>query len=390
MYEPLRNADLATLASMLQDQSARRLDLVSPARAMHPVITAQNSLAMYVDHAEASGVDEQGHIVYAMADPILVTVGDVMLEGFATRLGIPMRYLRRMINERPSLAVDNIAGWLDHQPDEMHMIRTFRTDAEGVAFGRALLSPRFEHIDNFDVLLGLLDGVRAACPSAQFQHADLTDRKMSIRIVAEDISTNIADLLHGYQPTFGGRTLDEYPLLFAGLFVTNSETGDAAYSIGPRAIVQVCTNGMTRSVDALRRVHLGSRLEEGVVTWSDETRQNQIALIRSQTADAVRTFLSIDYLEQRFVEDMRQANGIAIASHQAIAVAENITTANGFSDAERNSILSAWMDQSTRLSALDLASALTRAAQSFDDSERASFVEDNALSLATAAVRAVA
>ena len=56
-------------------------------------------------------------------------------------------------------------------------------------------------------------------------------------------------------------------MVFAGFVITNSETGCGAFSLTPRLVVQVCRNGMTITRDAMRVVHLGERLDQGVVTW---------------------------------------------------------------------------------------------------------------------------
>ena len=59
-------------------------------------------------------------------------------------------------------------------------------------------------------------------------------------------------------------------MVFAGFVITNSETGCGAFTLTPRLVVQVCRNGMTITRDAIRAVHLGERLDEGVVTWSEQ------------------------------------------------------------------------------------------------------------------------
>jgi hypothetical protein len=85
-------------------------------------------------------------------------------------------------------------------------------------------------------------------------------------------------------------------LVFAGLVLSNSETGHGSFSITPRLIAQVCGNGYTITKDAMREVHLGGRLDAGVVQWSAGTQQAAIELIIRQTADATATFLTGDYL----------------------------------------------------------------------------------------------
>ena len=80
-------------------------------------------------------------------------------------------------------------------------------------------------------------------------------------------------------------------MVFSGFMLTNSETGCGAFSLVPRLVAQVCDNGMTITRDAMRAVHLGERLDEGVVTWSGNTLDKTLALITAKTTDAVAAFL---------------------------------------------------------------------------------------------------
>ena len=104
-------------------------------------------------------------------------------------------------------------------------------------------------------------------------------------------------LLAGYRSPFTGASGADCPVVFSGFVITNSETGCGALSLVPRLVVQVCRNGMTITRDALRAVHLGERLDEGVVTWSGNTRDKTLALITAKTTDAVTGFLDRAYVE---------------------------------------------------------------------------------------------
>jgi len=103
--------------------------------------------------------------------------------------------------------------------------------------------------------------------------------------------------LAGYRSPFTGASGADNPVVFAGFVITNSETGCGAFSLTPRLVVQVCRNGMTITRDAMRVVHLGERLDQGVVTWSDNTRDKTLALITAKTTDAVGTFLGSRYVQ---------------------------------------------------------------------------------------------
>lgn len=173
-------------------------------------------------------------------------------------------------------------------------------------------------------------------------------------------------------------------MLFAGFVVSNSETGNGAWSLAPRAVLEVCTNGMTREVDAIRRVHLGARLEEGPINWSNETRQAQVELIRNQARDAVATFLSVDYLE-RFREDMQQAKGIVV--QHAVRAVEHVRRSLAFTEEQGMAILEHFLGSGDP-TVLGLAQAITFEAQSTVDDDLAFEMEAGAMNAAMLAAGA--
>jgi hypothetical protein len=93
-------------------------------------------------------------------------------------------------------------------------------------------------------------------------------------------------------------------VVFAGFVVANSETGCGAATVTPRLVAQVCANGMTVTRDAVRAVHLGERMDEGI-RWSGDTQDRQLALVTAKARDAVRAFLSPGYVE-RVVRDLEK------------------------------------------------------------------------------------
>jgi len=374
----MRNADLTALTTMLGEQNARKHDVVASASTIHAATHDTHGYILFVEDADPVGVDPDGTIV---TDFLKVAPNDVMDDGIATRLGIPRAYFRRMRVEAPQLLCENVNEWLTQLDSQPQLLRTFRSDAGDIAIGRAFLSDRFECIDHFDIVLGVLDGVRSAAPNAEVTGCDMTDKKMRLRIEAPEIALNVQDLLGGYSVM--GRSARDFPMMWAGIAVENSEVGAGAFTLSPRAVVQVCKNGMTRSVDAMRRVHLGSRMEEGIVNWSDETRRAQIDLIRNQARDAVGTFLNPDYL-QRFADDMARAQGQTVEQPtQAVAY---IATALGYSDTDRDAILTHFL-RSGDETALGLAQAVTFHAQDLD-SDGFADAEDQAMTVALAAATA--
>lgn len=307
-----RNADLADLADLLQSQHARKIDMVIPAdqlRARHGLIQVAGAEPV----VELDGVTDPNGAYRPTA---------IFDEGVADKLKIPLAYVRRMREERPDLWDANVNGWLhgdrwvdsildDHGvggissaymmnsgPDERSfMLRAFRTDeVDGIGIARALLSPGYKIIDHLDVITAALEGVREAGVEVKFDGCDLSERRMHVRIVAPEIKALASTLLRGYRSPYSGASGDENPTIFAGFVISNSETGGGAFTLTPRFVVQICNNGMVMRRDAHRSVHLGQKLDDGVIRWSDATQEKNLELVRAQTRDAVTTFLNVDYM----------------------------------------------------------------------------------------------
>ncbi len=276
-----RNATLEDLAGMLKDQHARKVDVVAPARAIQ----------MRGGHLEIKGTDpvlsDEG---VTQGDGVFVPTS-VCDEGIAEKLGVPIGYLRRLRVERIDMYDGNVNGWLngsrsrrviryteahpngesgmeqEHGPDQRSfLIRCFRSDEENVVgIARAFLSDRYQVIDHLDALTACLDGVRQAGVEVSITGCDLTDRRMMVRIEAPEVRAMAPRLLAGYRSPYSGESGSDNPVVFAGLQISNSETGGGAFQIVPRLVVQVCKNGMTISKDAIRAVHLGGRLDAGII-----------------------------------------------------------------------------------------------------------------------------
>jgi hypothetical protein len=304
---------------MLRNQQVRKIDVVAPATSI---------------------VAKDGLIVVKGTEPILesdgVTMGDgvyqptaVFDEGIAEKLGIPVAYLRKMRVERPDLYDANVNGWLHGRRPLVYLdgsVKREGIDADGRSFlfrgfkgedgetgiGRALLSNSYKIVDNLDVLTAALTGIRQAGVDASVVQCDLSDRRMYVKIAAPGVMAYAPELLAGYRNPLGGDQSEaaearwrqhsgyqpgEEPVVFAGFVIANSEVGNGAFSITPQITVKVCKNGLTISKDVLRAVHLGGKQDDGVVRWSDETQRLTVELVTSKTADAVKTFLDVDYVK---------------------------------------------------------------------------------------------
>jgi hypothetical protein len=365
-----RNATLADLASLLRDQQARKVDVVAAASA----IRARNGQLVIDGTAPVLG--EDGVTLTSGA----YTPTSVCDQGVADKLGIPAAYLRRMREERPELYDANVNGWL--QGDERKfLVRCLRGD-NGTGVARAFLSDGYKFIDNLDVLMAVLDGVRQSGEPVRVDGCDLTERRMYVRVVCEQVRVLAPALLAGYRSPFTGALGADNPVVFAGFVLTNSETGYGAFGLTPRIVAQVCGNGMTITRDAMRVVHLGERLDQGVVSWSDNTRDKTLALITAKTTDAVASFLDSAYVE-RTVRGMEKDAGHPVTDPEAAV--RTVCQRLRFTDAQQKDILNHFI-RGGDVTAGGVMHAVTSVALTLDDADTAHEMEGQALrALETAA-----
>ena len=383
-----RNASLGDLASILKDQHARKVDVVAPAS----TIRARGGL-LVIDGAEPVISDEGVTTAAGTYRPTVVAD-----EGIAEKLRVPVGYLKRLRSERPDLYDANVNGWLHGkrkrsgthvetiaEPDpRAFLVRAFRSDDGGTGVARAFLSDRYRIVDNLDVLTAALDGIRASGVDVNVTSCDLTDRRMYVKVESPAVRELAPDLLANYRSPFTGDAGADNPVVFAGFVISNSETGGGAFTITPRLTVEVCRNGMTINRDALRNVHLGGKLDEGVVRWSDETQQRNLDLVRSQATDAVRTFLDVDYV-RGVLAGIREQAGRELDNPQDTV--RHVAKTLRFGEDAADAILTHFI-KGGDTTAGGVLHAVTSYAQTVDDADVSAEVEGAALDALALAARA--
>ena len=306
---PHRNISLTSLHATLQDQQDRAVNAIMGAGRLR---------------AHGGNLIIPQTVPDLRDDGVAMTAGsfvlsDIALEGISKKLDIPSSYLRRMAKDNVTLLDDNVNSWLQRD-GRRFLIRCLRhrTAAHGPGGGhgtaRAFLSDSYLRIDNLQVLLAALDGIRQAGVAVQVASCDLTERRMYVRFVSPDVQVMAPQLLKNYRSPFDGRRGSDLPVISAGFMLTNSETGYGKYSLAPWLRVEVCTNGQT--VDktfAKTRIHRGARItdDDGIIEPSERTIRHHLELITSQTIDAVRAYLDADFLG-RIVRDLQQAADVAV------------------------------------------------------------------------------
>ena len=362
---PGRNLDLDHLATLLRETSTRALDVIAGTAAIRA---------------------EHGRLVLEGTEPVLGTDGvtmtagsyglnDVATTGLADKLGIPLAYLRRMHTDAVDLFDANVNGWLARMNRRL-LVRVLRDD-HGGGVVRAVVSDKYARIDNLDVLIAALDGIRASGAQVQVEGCDLTDRRMYIRVAAPGVQALAPGLLANYRSPFSGQAGRELPVVWAGFVISNSEVGCGAFSIAPRIVVRVCRNGAVMTAHGMRRTHLGSRQDatEGVITWSHATTAKALELITSRTTDAVGAYLDPDYL-QGMVRELEAAAGVPVTDPDTTI--KTVATKLKYTDDTARAILAHFITGAD-LSAGGVMHAVTSVAQTLPDADAAHEMESTAI-----------
>lgn len=386
----LRHAGLSDLAEVLQQQKRQTVDLVVPASDFS-MLDGNLFVASSPPVIDVNGVLDPNGLYRPTAK------ADAQIGGL---FGIPTHYVRRLRNENIGLYDTNVNEWAaDPQYAEKKILArlfwgTNPEDPETSGILRAVLSDRYGARDNFDTLVATLDGVRQAGIAVDKLkiHGDLTDDKMFVTVEAPEIQGYGWKLLEGYRSPYGngagtahgGLDAENLPIVSAGLIITNSETGGGALSITPRLVVRACSNGLQVTKDAMRKVHLGAKLDEGAIIWSNATRSAANELAKRQAADAVKSFLSATYVQKVIDELEAEAEVPVVDVPKTIEV---VAKDQGYTEAETRSILDHFI-RGAVINAGGVLHAITAAVQQFPNPERAFEIEAGALDAMSVAAKA--
>lgn len=380
MQLTLRSGSLQDLANELQEQQERKVDLVVPAAKLW----SHNGNVIIAGHGEPQ-LSESG-VTASNLELVPSNVFDTGMVAKLSQTGRPVgrAFIRGLRETGRTDIVDSVYNGLLHGSsaldipgdDRKFFVRTFKGQGGSAGYARALLSDSYRPIDNWEVLWTVIQGLQdSGFDGHVVRQADLTDDKMYLRISVPEITALAPGLLHGYTSPYGGARGADNPVVEAGIVITNSETGGGAFTITPELVIQICRNGLTIKKDMIRKTHLGSKLDEGMVKVSDRTRRANLELVASQTRDAISTFLDADYMNRVLAQ-------IQNGSDQEITDVEKtiteVTARPAFSKADAKGLLASFMDGGDRTRG-GLVNAITAYSQTVDDADRAYEMDADAL-----------
>lgn len=368
-----RQTTLAELVTELKDQNLQKNDFVVPAN----LLSMENGFLVVNNYNNNDNLTklltEVGIKSESTENKLILNCLPVLHSHLSEKLDIPRKYYNRITALDEKTLIDtNVSYWLKNMKGNV-FLRTFIDKNENQGFARALLSDRYNVIDNFDVLLATLEAVKDSGLNLKMEDngCDLSENKMYLRFIAPDVEINAPDLLKNYKnPKGGGSGVGDG--IITGFVITNSEVGQGSFSISPRAVVLKCSNGMVFKDDAYGKIHLGGKMENySQINWSEDTKRKNYELIMSQVKDAVKQFTSEEYLTKKISELNEYAT---VELKHPMDTVKNVTKHLNVSEEKERSILDFFM-RGGDYTAMGVSQALTFYAHETKDADEAHDME---------------
>jgi hypothetical protein len=358
--EDLKNLSLQEIVEALQTQNLLKQDFVVPSKYLRMdntnlIVLNEEKLDSLSKLLIETGIAINEHD----AEKIELAVLDCCHTQIGQRLDIPKKYYDKMLgNTMANHILDyNVTNWFRLRNENNFLLRTFIDKEEKTGIARAILSDRYNVLDNYDVMLATLDAIRESGINVEIESGDITDTKFYMRFVCPDIELDASDILKNYRVPDGSKGSNG---IISGFVISNSETGNGKFSISPRAVVLACRNGMIFKNDAFQKTHLGSKMEEfTTIDWSEETRQKNYELVCSQVKDAIKYYASEEYLGAKIHELIEKGNK---ELNHPIETIKNVSKHLSISEEKESSILNYFI-KSGDTNAFGVTQALTYFAQ---------------------------
>jgi hypothetical protein len=330
---------IVDLANELSRQQASKRDLLVPSRLWHLETTDDSSSQVIVE--EPTGPARYGTTELARRQ-------------LAERLKIPFAYFERCRQEQPALLDRNVNTWLHSQAEsgEHRMLRTL----DGRV--RAVLSPRYRRLDNFELADHVLP-MLWELPQVRFESLELTETRMYLKVVTPRVEFEVAP----------------GDIVQAGVAITNSEVGCGTLSVQPLVYRLLCRNGLIAPERGLRKTHVGRLLDggdESIEVFKDDTLMADDRAFFLKVRDVVQAAVS----QATFVpvaEKMKATLGIALKG-DPVKTVEVLANRYALSDDERSRVLRRLIGDAD-LTGYGLINAVTGASQDVADYDRATELE---------------
>jgi hypothetical protein len=326
---------LLDLAAELERQLATKQDMIVPTPLMHHLTSDGGTSVLQIQTPD-------GERTYRTTENCRRQLAD--------RLKIPYAYFERMRNEQPNLLDRNIDTWLQAEP-EQRLVRTL----DGKA--RAFLSERYRRLDNYDLLAHVYP-MLLELPGARVESCEVTDRRMYLKVVTDRVQAEL-------QPG---------DIVYAGVAIGNSETGQGSLSVNPLLFRLRCRNGLI-AAEAMRKTHIGRASEtstEEVTVFKEDTLAADDAAFFLKVRDVVEAAVSQASFTL-IAERMRKTMGIRLTGDPVKSV-ERLAVKYLLPEPEKTGVLRALIAEGD-LTGFGLVNAVTGFAQEVPDYDRSTELE---------------
>jgi len=280
-------------------------------------------------------------------------------------LGIPKAYYDRMRTEQPELLAGNVNTWLKADAGNKRMLRTL----DGKV--RAVLSPKYRPLDNFDLANVVLPTLIEK--KVQIVSAELTETRMYIKGILPALSD---ELPNGLAWGTGHNILQQQDRgkLVAAIVISNSDIGNGTLRVEPSVFTTFCTNLAIMQQAAMKKYHVGraNQADDGFEVYRDETRQADDRAFWMKVSDVTMAAFEEKYFRAA-IADIRRAAEQPIEGDvvQAVTVAVEQLALPPATSSGILKHLAAGGD----LTQWGLSSAITRVAGEVNDYETATDLE---------------
>lgn len=271
----------------------------------------------------------------------------------ATKLGIPWRYFERMLqNEKYELITQNINEWLGDNDFLMRVL-----DGEI----RAVLSSKYKTLDHLSLVFAALDTFREYSNEVVIHDCALTEERMYVKATMP----------------YNEKEIIEDDKVIPGIVLSNSEVGAGAMRISPLMILKRCDNGLIGE-HKFARVHLGMKRGEGVIDWSQRTKELEQEIYKSKIHDVIKNAFD-PMIFEKWVEAIRKGTQFEIPRRDDAV--ESVSIEFKFSEKEKKDILEHFSDE--KRTQWGLANGVTRTARDLDNYDRRIELEKIGAEIAT-------
>lgn len=335
---------LQELAVELERQQHSKKDFIADTRKLK-FCAEDDNVELYVD-----GVENQ------------MSLRRTAHQQFATSMGIPGDYYRRMQDKAPDLLAYNLNHWLANEPSQK-LVRTIDGQC------RALLSNSYRPLDNFDLSTAVLPTLVEH--DIEVQSCEITEDRFYLKAILPGLTEEIMPAGAEW-----GKGHDTVHTVEAGLVLSNSEVGRGSIMASPGIHTRQCTNLTVFSRNAMRKTHLGSRntADEFVARYSSyETRKLHDAAFWNELKDFVVASLD-GRIFHDLVDELKRARQNAIEC-SVPEVIEVVADQFSLREEEGSSVLD-YLIKGGDLTQYGVQSAVTRASQDLENYDRASELEE--------------